>query len=180
MRTQQLLSVLNLILFLASPTHQATLWVNIHLIPSSPQPYGCFVHMMTEVREAKSLAQNHTAELILESRLPAPNTQVELNFSGLPPGEGSSEPGLEAHGWPFLQGGVHPERSVTIAGTGAGFQPCHGGARLQLVCQPAQRRSLSAQAGHGHVQRAPTRARPRTCAACPRLPWPAPTCPLPQ
>lgn len=31
-RTQQLLSVLNLILFLASPTHQATLWVNIHLI----------------------------------------------------------------------------------------------------------------------------------------------------
>lgn len=52
-------------------------------------------------------------------------------------------PGQEAHQWLFLQGRVHPEGGVTIAGTGAGLQPCHRGACLQLVCQSAQGRSLS-------------------------------------
>lgn len=85
---------------------------------------------------------------------------------------------------PSSQGGVHPEGGVAVAGTGARLQPRHGGARLQLVCQPAQGRGLSAQVGHGHVQRAATwprpRPRPRPHTPCSQLPRPAHIRPLPQ
>lgn len=145
---------------------------------SSLQSHGYLAHFM--IGDTYSRSHCRTG---IETQVCQPHSLRQSPPSQCPPqapGEGSSVSGLEAHKWLFLQGRVHPEGGVTITGTRAGFQPCHRGARLQLVCQSAQGGSLSAQAGHGHVQWATTRARPRPCAARPQLAWPAPTCSLPQ